>query len=121
MRQDKPALAETAVDPPDAALSAFADVPLTSPGFVDGTLSYTTHDAMADFLVSLARRSHRARLSSLGRSQLGRDPLQPALDGGRVAAPGAAIARADPDLAVEGEAQAVRGREAEQERWHRVQ
>ncbi|MFO1087157.1 MAG: M14 family zinc carboxypeptidase [Reyranellaceae bacterium] len=61
------------MDPPDAALSAFADVPLTSPGFVDGTLSYTTHDAMADFLVSLARRSHRARLSSLGRSQLGRD------------------------------------------------
>jgi hypothetical protein len=73
MRQDTPAPAVTVADLSDAAPSAFAHVPLISPGFVNGAPSFTTHEAMADFLAGLARESSHVRLSSLGRSQLGRD------------------------------------------------
>jgi hypothetical protein len=73
MRQDTPAPAVTVADLSDAEPSAFAHVPLVSPGFVNGAPSFTTHDAMVDFVTGLARASSNVRLSSLGRSQLGRD------------------------------------------------
>ncbi|MGD9881139.1 MAG: M14 family zinc carboxypeptidase [Reyranella sp.] len=73
MRQDTPAPAVTVADLSDTQPSAFAHVPLVSPGFVNGAPSFTTHDAMVDFVAGLARQSGHARLSSLGKSQLGRD------------------------------------------------
>ncbi len=73
MRQDTPAPAVTVADLSGTEPSAFADVPLISPGFAYGAPSFTTHDAMVDFVTGLARASAHAQLSSLGRSQLGRD------------------------------------------------
>ena len=46
---------------------------LGSPGFATATPSLTSHDALVGFLATLAGASRRLRLSSLGRSQQGRD------------------------------------------------
>jgi len=73
MGQGTPAPAVTVADLSHSKPSAFAGVPLVSPGFAHGAPSFTTHDAMVDFVTGLARTSRHARLSSLGRSQLGRD------------------------------------------------